>query len=96
MYLGHGYRPATDTRMEIELLRAAIGRGGTLFDTAELPAGLAIKVLSRSTFNRRIRTGTFPRQVTISEASRVEHALRGPARVTREGAAPRSHVVPRR
>ena len=42
MGLSHGYGPATDTRQAIELIRAAVERGVTFFDTAEvLPAGHA-------------------------------------------------------
>ena len=36
MGLSHGYGPATDTRQAIELIRAAIERGVTFFDTAEV------------------------------------------------------------
>ena len=35
MGLSHGYGPATDTRQAIELIRAAVERGVTFFDTAE-------------------------------------------------------------
>lgn len=34
--LSHGYGPATDTRQAIELIRAAVERGVTFFDTAEV------------------------------------------------------------
>lgn len=36
MGLSHGYGPATDTRQAIELIRTAVERGVTFFDTAEL------------------------------------------------------------
>lgn len=36
MGLSHGYGPATDTRHAIELIRAAVERGVTFFDTAEV------------------------------------------------------------
>ncbi|EAY2468279.1 aldo/keto reductase [Salmonella enterica] len=36
MGLSHGYGPATDTRQAIELIRAAVERGVTFFDTAEV------------------------------------------------------------
>lgn len=36
MGLSHGYGPATDTRQAIELIRAAVERGVTFFDTAEM------------------------------------------------------------
>ncbi|MBB5190695.1 aryl-alcohol dehydrogenase-like predicted oxidoreductase [Silvimonas terrae] len=36
MGLSHGYGPATDTRQAIALIRAAVERGVTLFDTAEV------------------------------------------------------------
>ncbi|MGU3412710.1 aldo/keto reductase [Enterobacteriaceae bacterium C34A] len=36
MGLSHGYGPATDTRQSIELIRAAVERGVTFFDTAEV------------------------------------------------------------
>ncbi|XXD11084.1 aldo/keto reductase [Klebsiella sp. R445] len=36
MGLSHGYGPATDTRQSIELIRAAVARGVTFFDTAEV------------------------------------------------------------
>lgn len=36
MGLSHGYGPATDTRQAIELIRAAVERGITFFDTAEI------------------------------------------------------------
>lgn len=36
MGLSHGYGPATDTRHAVELIRAAIERGVTFFDTAEV------------------------------------------------------------
>ncbi|EHR1567016.1 aldo/keto reductase [Salmonella enterica] len=36
MGLSHGYGPATDTRQVIELIRAAVERGVTFFDTAEV------------------------------------------------------------
>ena len=36
MGLSHGYGPATDTRQAIELIRAAVERGITFFDTAEV------------------------------------------------------------
>jgi aryl-alcohol dehydrogenase-like predicted oxidoreductase len=36
MGLSHGYGSATDTREAIELIRAAVGRGVTFFDTAEV------------------------------------------------------------
>jgi aryl-alcohol dehydrogenase-like predicted oxidoreductase len=36
MGLSHGYGPATDTRQAIELIRAAVARGVTFFDTAEV------------------------------------------------------------
>ncbi|WP_147197111.1 aldo/keto reductase [Pantoea sp. CCBC3-3-1] len=36
MGLSHGYGPATDTRQAVELIRAAVERGVTLFDTAEV------------------------------------------------------------
>ena len=36
MGLSHGYGPATDTRQAIELIRSAVERGVTLFDTAEV------------------------------------------------------------
>ncbi len=35
MGLSHGYGPVTDTRQAIELIRAAVERGVTFFDTAE-------------------------------------------------------------
>src|SRR6266496_1917901 len=35
MGLSYGYGPATDTREAIKLIRAAVERGVTLFDTAE-------------------------------------------------------------
>ncbi len=34
--LSHGYGPATDTDQAIELIRAAVERGVTFFDTAEV------------------------------------------------------------
>ncbi|MCZ8552346.1 aldo/keto reductase [Escherichia albertii] len=36
MGLSHGYGPATDTRQAIELIRTAVERGVTFFDTAEV------------------------------------------------------------
>ncbi|EAY1966313.1 aldo/keto reductase [Salmonella enterica] len=36
MGLSHGYGPATDTRQAIELIRAAVERGVTFFDTVEV------------------------------------------------------------
>lgn len=36
MGLSHGYGPATDTHQAIELIRAAVERGVTFFDTAEV------------------------------------------------------------
>lgn len=36
MDLSHGYGPATDTRQAVELIRAAVERGVTFFDTAEV------------------------------------------------------------
>lgn len=36
MRLSHGYGPATDTRQAISLIRAAVDRGVTFFDTAEV------------------------------------------------------------
>lgn len=36
MGLSHGYGPATDTRQAIALIRAAVDRGVTFFDTAEV------------------------------------------------------------
>lgn len=36
MGLSHGYGPATDTRQAIELIHAAVERGVTFFDTAEV------------------------------------------------------------
>lgn len=36
MGLSHGYGPATDTRQAVELIRAAVERGVTFFDTAEV------------------------------------------------------------
>jgi aryl-alcohol dehydrogenase-like predicted oxidoreductase len=36
MGLSHGYGPATDTKQAIELIRAAVDRGVTFFDTAEV------------------------------------------------------------
>ncbi|HCL5371827.1 TPA: aldo/keto reductase, partial [Salmonella enterica] len=36
MGLSHGYGPVTDTRQAIELIRAAVERGVTFFDTAEV------------------------------------------------------------
>ncbi|NCB56977.1 MAG: aldo/keto reductase [Gammaproteobacteria bacterium] len=36
MGLSHGYGPATDTKSAIELIRAAVERGVTFFDTAEV------------------------------------------------------------
>lgn len=36
MGLSHGYGPATDTRQAIELIRSAVERGVTFFDTAEV------------------------------------------------------------
>ncbi|WP_434666752.1 aldo/keto reductase [Klebsiella sp. B345] len=36
MGLSYGYGPATDTRQSIELIRAAVARGVTFFDTAEV------------------------------------------------------------
>ena len=36
MGLSYGYGPATDTRQSIELIRAAVERGVTFFDTAEV------------------------------------------------------------
>ncbi|EDQ4900355.1 aldo/keto reductase [Salmonella enterica] len=36
MGLSHGYGPATDTRQAIELIRAAVERGVTFFDNAEV------------------------------------------------------------
>lgn len=36
MGLSHGYGPATDKRQAIELLRTAVERGVTFFDTAEV------------------------------------------------------------
>ena len=36
MGLSHGYGPATDTRQAIELIRTAVERGVTFFDTAEI------------------------------------------------------------
>ena len=36
MGLSYGYGPATDTRQAIELIRAAVERGVTFFDTAEV------------------------------------------------------------
>ena len=36
MGLSHGYGPATDTKSAVELIRAAVERGVTFFDTAEV------------------------------------------------------------
>ena len=36
MGLSHGYGPATDTQQAIGLIRAAVDRGVTFFDTAEV------------------------------------------------------------
>lgn len=36
MGLSHGYDPATDTHQAIELIRAAVERGVTFFDIAEV------------------------------------------------------------
>jgi len=36
MGLSHGYGPATDTRQAVSLIRAAVDRGVTFFDTAEV------------------------------------------------------------
>ncbi len=36
MGLSHGYGPATDPRQAVELIRAAVERGVTFFDTAEV------------------------------------------------------------
>lgn len=36
MGLSYGYGPATDTRQAVELIRAAVARGVTFFDTAEV------------------------------------------------------------
>lgn len=36
MGLSHGYGPVTDTRQAIELIRSAVDRGVTFFDTAEV------------------------------------------------------------
>lgn len=36
MGLSHGYGPATETRQAVELIRAAVERGVTFFDTAEV------------------------------------------------------------
>ena len=36
MGLSHGYGPATDRHQAIELIRAAVERGVTFFDTAEV------------------------------------------------------------
>ncbi len=36
MGLSYGYGPATDTRQAVELIRAAVERGVTFFDTAEV------------------------------------------------------------
>ncbi len=36
MGLSHGYGPATDTKSAVELIRVAVGRGVTFFDTAEV------------------------------------------------------------
>lgn len=36
MGLSHGYGPATETRQAVELIRAAVDRGVTFFDTAEV------------------------------------------------------------
>ncbi|RJT43344.1 aldo/keto reductase [Rahnella woolbedingensis] len=36
MGLSHGYGPATDTKQAVELIRAAVERGVTFFDTAEV------------------------------------------------------------
>jgi aryl-alcohol dehydrogenase-like predicted oxidoreductase len=36
MGLSHGYGPATDTRQAIALIRSAVDRGVTFFDTAEV------------------------------------------------------------
>lgn len=36
MGLSHGYGPATDTKSAVELIRAAVARGVTFFDTAEV------------------------------------------------------------
>jgi aryl-alcohol dehydrogenase-like predicted oxidoreductase len=35
MGLSHGYGPATDTQKAVSLIRAAVDRGVTFFDTAE-------------------------------------------------------------
>jgi aryl-alcohol dehydrogenase-like predicted oxidoreductase len=36
MGLSHGYGPATEQRQAVSLIRAAVDRGVTLFDTAEV------------------------------------------------------------
>ena len=36
MGLSHGYGPATDRQQAIDLIRAAVERGVTFFDTAQL------------------------------------------------------------
>src|SRR5476649_1369365 len=36
MGLSYGYGPATNTRQAVELIRAAVERGVTIFDTAEV------------------------------------------------------------
>ncbi|KAB0545293.1 aldo/keto reductase, partial [Pseudomonas argentinensis] len=36
MGLSHGYGPATDTQQAITLIRSAVDRGVTFFDTAEV------------------------------------------------------------
>jgi aryl-alcohol dehydrogenase-like predicted oxidoreductase len=46
MGLSHGYGPATDTRQAIELIRAAVERGVTFFDTAEVYGPFLMKRLS--------------------------------------------------
>ena len=55
MGLSHGYGPATDTRQAIKLIHAAVERGVTFFDTAEVygpfvneeVVGEALKPLAR-------------------------------------------------
>jgi aryl-alcohol dehydrogenase-like predicted oxidoreductase len=62
MGLSHGFGPATDTQQAITLVRSAVERGVTFFDTAQVYGPFANVVVSYSetTYCRRILSIAFP------------------------------------
>ena len=61
MGLSHGYGPATDTRQAIELIRAAVERGVTFFDTAEVYG----PYLNEEVVGEALKPDVYKRQVNM-------------------------------